>query len=121
MNKKVQAQLRAIAEMEYAQMSNEQRDLVHTESAKAGLEFNPNANCAKCYADQAILILKYYKDKEKEEAAGQSEARYVLRPNIDIIFKGIRVNEELLTDALGDRLMALGFEVKFFAKYPDAN
>lgn len=76
-----------------------------------------NTRCKNCYFDAAVDLS--WKEKEKEIGAGaekNADRRFVLRPGVDVYFGSVRVNAETLTDELAERIIARGFEKKFFAK-----
>ena len=52
---------------------------------------------------------------EKNETTA-TERAYILKPNVDVYFGSIRVNAATLTDELAERILARGFERKFFSK-----
>lgn len=116
MTKSNESRLRQIATMTNAELTDADRQLVKEQSEKMGLTFEPeNTGCQKCYSDQAILILSELK-KEKANTE-KSDRKYVLRDNIDCIFKGMRINNDTLTDEMAEALLEQGFEPSFFVGY----
>ena len=55
-------------------------------------------------------------EQEQAENIENDPRRYILRPNLDVIFDGIRVNAATLTDELAEHLIERGFERRFFVK-----
>ena len=74
-----------------------------------------NTRCKDCYTDAAILcVLKCREQLQPEK--DEDGRRYVLKKGVDVYFGTIRVNEVTLTDELAERIIAKGFERKYFVK-----
>ena len=74
-----------------------------------GIEYNLKTGCNSCYNDIAVLIYA----KEKEESGEISNISPKLKPNIDIIFLGQRVNSATITQEITDTMIKIGLK-KFF-------
>ena len=74
-----------------------------------GIEYNVKTGCNSCYNDIAVLIYA----KEKEESGDISTIIPKLKPNIDIIFMGQRVNGATITQEIADKMINCGLK-KFF-------
>ena len=97
-------------------MTSDVRAFVRKLAKENGLEIK-NTRCKDCYFDVAVNLS--WLEKEKEIGAGAEEnadRRFVLRPGVDVYFGSVRVNADTLTDELAERIIARGFEKKFFAK-----
>ena len=83
-----------------------------------GVYFDPkNARCKSCYQDAAVkCVVECKKRLGDERKTNESGARYILKPGVDVYFGAIRVNEATLTDELAVRIIAQGFDRKFFVK-----
>lgn len=99
-------------------LTTSDKAFIEKQSAAYGLEFHPESTlCESCYADQAVIILCTARKQDGEE--DQSERKYVLRDGIDVVWKGVRINAELIDDKRAAELIARGFKKKFFAVCPD--
>ena len=117
MNTKTEQKLQRIAQMTNEVLKAADRKYIEEKSVELGLDFDPkSATCGSCYADQALRIYKYLRDKE---ALGNTEQRYILREGVDVIFNGYRINAATITDTLAETLVSLGFSTKLFAKMPE--
>ena len=89
-------------------LSDEQKEAIKAEAQVRGIRLN--RRCSSCYRDALIQIVlqdrKAAQEKAEREASG---GEWVLREGLDVIFLGIRVNKDTLTDALAERLHAKGF------------
>lgn len=97
-------------------MTPDVRAFVRELAKEKGIEIK-NTRCKDCYFDAAVALLRL--DREKETCTGaekNDDRRYVLRPGVDVYFGSVRVNAETLTDELAERIIARGFEKKFFVK-----
>lgn len=77
-----------------------------------------NTGCADCWKDFAFTLLNY----TKTELMKLTDSRkYLLRDGVDVIFKGERINNAVLTDKMAKRLIEEGFAKYLFAKLPNAS
>lgn len=107
--------LRNIVNAGTKEMTANDRAFVRELANANGLEIK-NTRCKDCYLDAAVEMLQADREKETAKAEEKTERRYVLRPGVDVYFGSVRVNAETLTDELAERIIARGFEKKFFAK-----
>lgn len=83
--------------------------------AELGVELKPKGSrCKSCYEDAALLCYKAVSERGLVEE--ESAAAYVLKPWVDVFFRGVRVNAATLTDELAEWLIANGFDKDFFEK-----
>lgn len=104
--------LRAIAER--GAQTQEDKQFIKETAAALGVEFTPRPRCKNCYADTALILWRKLAENEQQDDGRE----WVLRPRVDILFSGVRVNEATLTDERAAHLVALGLPLSFFAKYP---
>ena len=89
-------------------LSDEQKEAIKAEAQVRGIHLSKR--CSSCYRDALIQIV--VQDRKAAQAQAEREAsggEWVLREGLDVIFLGIRVNKDTLTDALAERLHAKGF------------
>ena len=96
-------------------MTSDVRAFVRKLAKENGLEIK-NTRCKDCYIDTAVLLLRMDCEKEAAPAEKNADRRFVLRPGVDVYFGDVRVNADTLPDELAERIIARGFEKKFFAK-----
>ena len=97
------------------ELTDAQKKYVVEQAALAGVEFNPRrTRCQDCYKDMAMELWRRLAEKD---ALKDKTRLYILRPGIDVLFKGQRV-----TAALNDEdfvaLVAKGFPTTYFLKMP---
>lgn len=90
----------------------EEKRVIAAECEARGIGLN--AKCANCYIDAAAIIYNQLPEPDPEENGRE----WVLRDGVDVTFGGIRVCAATITDELADGIVALGFELSFFAKHP---
>lgn len=116
MTQEQKERLRAIVEKGARKMTAEDRAFVR-ELAKTYNVNIPNNRCRDCIVDAAFELLRLDQEEDKgAEAKKKTDRRFVLWPGVDVYFGDVRVNAETLTDELAERIIARGFEKKFFAK-----
>lgn len=79
-----------------------------------GRWFTPKGRCENCYKDQAVIL---YRLLSKESNADSGRA-YLLRPSIDVIFKGKRYNNTCSDEELKEAIAA-GLPLHLFERYAD--
>lgn len=89
-------------------LTAEQKADIEAEAENRGVHINKR--CSSCYRDALIQFIIQDRKAEQETEERKSNMRYwVLRKGLDVIFRGVRVNEATLTDALALRLHRAGF------------
>ena len=96
-------------------MTADVRAFVRDLAEENGIEIK-NTRCKDCYLDAAVALLRLDRESKNESEQENDGCRYVLRPGVDVYFGNVRVNAETLTDELAERIIARGFEKKFFVK-----
>ena len=116
MIKEEKERLIAIAQGNPQGMTKDDREFVKACAKELGVQIK-NTRCRACYYDAACeCVVRMREESPEEKAAETDNRRYVLRPGVDVYFGNIRVNAATLTDELAERIIASGFEKKFFAK-----
>lgn len=116
MTEKQKERLRAIINAGQKEMTADDRAFIRELAKKNGIDIK-NTRCKDCYFDAAVDLS--WQEKEKEIGAGaeeNDERRYILRKGVDLLFGDIRVNAATMTDELAERIIARGFEKKYFEK-----
>lgn len=104
-------QLKEIAAKSAKQVTNEDKEFIRDLAPRYGVELpKEKPNCKSCYVDAAVLIYKAIKDAEPKP----TERKYVLRDGVDVIWRGIRINEASVTDELAEKWIANGFPSIYF-------
>ena len=106
--------LRAIAQGNPQSMTKDDRDFVKECADELGVQIK-NTRCRSCYYDAALDCVVRI-EKPEEKSAEKDDRRYVLRKGVDLLFGDIRVNAATMTDELAERIIARGFETKYFEK-----
>lgn len=89
-------------------LSDEQKEAIKAEAQVRGIRLN--RRCSSCYRDALIqIVVQERKEAQAEKERKASKGEWILREGLDVIFNGVRVNAETLTDALAERLHAKGF------------
>lgn len=99
-----------------AQMSKENKEYIAGACEALSIEFEPKSRCKDCYYDAAMQCLMKLRAKKAKECAKEDDRKFILRPNLDVYFGNVRVNESTITDDLARKLIAQGFDKKFFVK-----
>lgn len=112
----IKNKLREIADTPAAALTPKQKAAVREYAKTYGVEFKPKSRCVSCYHDATMAIWKRVKEEEAKESAPEDTRKYILKPGVDLFFGSIRVNEVTLTDALAEKILARGFNRKYFVK-----
>ena len=89
-------------------LSDAQKEAIKAEATARGIHLN--RRCSSCYRDALIqIVVQERKEAQAEKERKANKGEWVLREGLDVIFNGVRVNAETLTDALAERLHAKGF------------
>lgn len=99
-----------------AQMSKEDKEYIAGACAALAIEFEPKSRCKDCYYDAAMQCLMKLREMKAKDDAAEDERKFILRPNLDVYFGNIRVNESTINDDIARKLIAQGFDKKFFVK-----
>lgn len=120
--------LREIAGKSAKQVTNEDKDFIRALSTRYGVELpKEKPNCKSCYVDAAVAIYKAIKDEQNAERVNnQQETKQPvksqenglkLKAGVDVIWRGVRINE---ASATAENLRAWvnnGFPIRFCDGY----
>lgn len=106
--------LREIVNKAARNLTEDDRFLLLSVANELGIEIGGKRGCVKCWHDIAVRC--YNKISENEQPEADDTRKYILKKGVDVYFGSIRVNEATLTDELAERILARGFERKFFEK-----
>lgn len=81
------------------------------------VELPKNQNCGDCWKDFAFVLRSMLKTEEMKTEG----RKYILKDGVDVIFKGERINNGMLTDKKAKQLIEEGFATYLFAVMPDAD
>lgn len=113
----IKEQLRAIVNTPARNLSKDQKGLLEQIAPQYGFNLPDKKGCGSCWLDLAVELYNAIEAEEGEKnEATATERAYILKPNVDVYFGGIRINAATLTDELAERILARGFERKFFSK-----
>lgn len=105
------SKLRVIATKSAKQVTNEDKDFISDLAPRYGVELpKEKPNCKSCYVDAAVAIYKAIKDAKPKP----TDRKYVLRDGVDVVWRGIRINEASVTDELAAEWIANGFPKVYF-------
>ena len=99
--------------------SAEEKEVIAEECKARGIELN--TRCPNCYIDAAAQIfsqLNASEVKDQEPAPEEDGRKYVLRSGVNVLCNCVHVCEATITDELAEKLVAVGFPLIYFAKYP---
>ena len=99
-----------------AQMSKEDKEYIAGACAALAIGFEPKSRCKDCYYDAAMQCLMKLREMKEKDNAAEDDRKFILRPNLDVYFGNVRINESTITDELASKLIAQGFDKKFFVK-----
>ena len=122
------SKLREIAAKSAKQVTNEDKDFFRDLAPRYGVELpKEKPNCKSCYVDAAVAIYKAIKDaqnaeqvnntQETKQPAKSQENGLKLKAGVDVIWRGVRINEASATE---DKLRAWvdnGFPIRFCDGY----
>lgn len=95
-------------------LTQEQKDRILEISDSYNIPRPKNYQCPNCWEDLIIQtkieIKNILNSKDKTK-------KYILRSNVDVIWKGIRINNDTLTDELAIQYIAKGFPIEFFIRH----
>lgn len=104
-------QLKEIAGKTANQVTKADKEFIRQYADRYGVELpKDKPNCKSCYVDAAVQIYKAIKDAEPKP----TDRKYVLRDGVDVIWRGIRINEASVTDELAEKWIANGFPKVYF-------
>ena len=122
------SKLREIAAKSAKQVTNEDKDFIRDLAPRYGVELpKEKPNCKSCYVDAAVSIYKAIKDsqnaeqvnkpQETKEPAKSKENGLKLKAGVDVIWRGVRINEASATEENLRAWVNNGFPIHFCDGY----
>lgn len=110
--KKFISKIRKIAENGKSGLTIEQKQFIAETAKVFELNFVPRGTiCNDCYYDECFVIMRKYAELYEFDA----KRKYNLRPGVDVIFNGKRINAATLkSDADAEKLISEGFPKRMF-------
>lgn len=114
----IKNKLREIVNKSAQALTAEDKEFLENLGAELGIQRGGKSGCVKCWHDFAMQCWQGVTANEEEETpkSAQTACKYILKKGVDLIFGSIRVNEATLTDELAEKIIARGFEKKWFEK-----
>lgn len=109
-------ELREIVNLPARELTSEQKERILQIADELGVKTESRKRCSRCWHELAMQCYIRIAEQEQAENIENDPRRYILRPNLDVIFDGIRVNAATLTDELAEHLIERGFERRFLIK-----
>lgn len=109
-------ELRELVNIPARELTPEQKERILQIADELGVKTEARQRCSRCWHELAMQCYVRIAEQEQAENIENDPRRYILRPNLDVIFDGIRVNAATLTDELAEQLIERGFERRFFMK-----
>ena len=112
-------ELREIVNTSARNLTKAQIERVREIAGELGISLPSKKSCKSCWIDTAVLCYRALDDTTAADEGTDSTdgRRYVLKPNVDLLFGGKRINAATMTDELAERILARGFETKYFVRY----
>lgn len=110
----IKMRLREIVNKAARNLTDDDRSFLLFVAKELEIERGGKSGCVKCWHDLAVRC--YSKIAENEQPGNDDTRKYILKKGVDVYFGNIRVNDATLTDELAERILARGFERKFFEK-----
>ena len=120
--------LREIAAKSANQVTNEDKEFIRDIAPRYGVELpKEKPNCKSCYVDAAVAIYKAIKDAQNAEqvntpqetkgTAKSQENGLKLKDGVDVIWRGVRINEASATEDNLREWVNNGFPIRFCDGY----
>lgn len=117
--------LREIASKSYKQVTDDDKVFIRDLAPRYGIELpKDKPNCKSCYVDAAVMIYKSIKDAEKVEQEKSQRAAEESKPDalrlksgVDVMWRGIRINEASSTPSKLKEWVSNGFPIRFCDGY----
>lgn len=113
-NEEIKQRLREVVNVPASSITAEDKQWLEAVADMLAVERVSKKGCKQCWHDLAFRCYEALRGEAGEQA--ESSAKYILKKGVDLLFGGIRVNAATLTDELAERIIARGFETKYFEK-----
>ena len=111
-------ELRRIAAKLPSEVTAEEKEVIKTACEEAGIKYSTRKKCPNCIIDLAIKAYGILaKDEQTEES---STAKWAVRPGLDVVYRGRRINATTITDTLAEEILAEGFPKMFLVERKQA-
>ena len=84
----------------------EDKQYIKDLSTQLNVKFVEREFCSDCYKDQIMVLLKVLTQQKIDN--GEITADYVLRPDIDVIYNGLRINNATLSNDIAEEFLRMG-------------
>lgn len=111
----IKEMLRDIVNTPASKLTDDDKLLLLNIAESLGLERKGKSGCKKCWHDLAMTCWEKVTEEEQDEQ-GDGCRKYKLKKGVDLWFGSVRVNSATMTDELAERILAKGFEKKYFEK-----
>lgn len=122
------SKLRDIAAKSAKQVTNDDKEFIRDLAPRYGVELpKEKPNCKSCYVDAAVSIYKAIKhaqnaeqvnnSQEQKEPAKSQENVLKLKAGVDVIWRGVRINEASATEENLRAWVNNGFPIRFCDGY----
>ena len=120
--------LREIAAKSANQVTNEDKEFIRDLAPRYGVELpKEKPNCKSCYLDAAVAIYKAIKDEKNAEQVNNTqdtkepdkskENVLKLKAGVDVLWRGVRINEASATSENLRAWVNNGFPIRFCDGY----
>lgn len=120
--------LREIAGKSAKQVTNDDKDFIRDLASRYGVELpKEKPNCKSCYVDAAVAIYKAIKDAQNDEQVNNpqetkqpaklKENVLKLKAGVDVVWRGVRINEASATEENLRAWVNNGFPIHFCDGY----
>lgn len=107
-------ELRLIAGKQPSEVTAEDKEVIKEACEEAGIKYSDRKKCPNCIIDLAIKAYGVLnKDEQSEET---STAKWAVRPGLDVVYRGRRINATTITDTLAEEILAEGFPRMFLVE-----
>lgn len=111
-------ELRRIAAKLPSEVTAEEKQVIKEACEEAGIKYTERKKCPNCIIDLAIKA--YGILNKDEETETESTAKWAVRPGLDVVYRGRRINAATITDALAEEILAEGFPKMFLVERKQA-
>lgn len=117
-NEEIKNRVREIVNKKARAIANEDKDFLLWLGNEFGVKRSGKSGCVKCWHDFAMQCWQKVAERESESElkSAETDRKYVLKAGVDLYFGNMRINNATITDELAEKIIARGFEKKWFVK-----
>lgn len=108
-------ELRRIAAKLPSEVTDEEKQVIKGACEEAGIKYTTRKRCPNCIIDLAIKAYGVLA-KDDEQTKSKSTAKWAVRPGLDVVYRGRRINATTITDTLAEEILAEGFPKMFLVE-----